>query len=310
MFEDFLQKKGLSIERLHTLVLLSEARSLRQAAGDDLGQQARMSHQLRELGEFFGVKLTERSGRTLRLSSAGQDLAAMARTQLGALERFAETQRQEEKCWAVGAGDSVLQWWLMPALAQGNLPARWSFQNYRTSEIVARVGDERLDFGVVRGDAARDNLGGIVVGTIKYVIVVPERLRPRRLTIKQALTELPHAALSADGQFTERVKRVATRLGGVFQPKVTCDSLVLCLAAVRTGRYAAVVPRHAVQDIGSVEVIESKYMDDLSRTMMLIWNPRGLETLGENAVSARDTLKQSLIDASAQWDVEEDEPTI
>jgi hypothetical protein len=181
-----------------------------------------------------------------------------------------------------------------------------------TGDMIARcrkagLPDERLDFGLVRGDAARENLGGSEVGRINYVIVVPERLRPRRLSLKVAQTELPHAALGADGQFTERVKQVAARLGVAFQPRVTCDSLVLCLAAVKTGRYAAVVPRHAVRDLVSIDVIESAELDELSRPMMLIWNPRSLETLGENAGIVRNALRASLIDASKQWHTGEEE---
>jgi len=305
MFEAFLQKSGLSFERLHTLVRLSEAQSLRQAAGGDLGLQARMSHQLRELGEFFGVKLTEKAGRTLRLTPAGRDLAVLARAQFIALERFAETQHQEEKCWAVGAGNSALQWWLMPALAPEGSPLRWSMENMRTSDVVTRVADERLDFGLVRADSVRDSLRSEPVGTIKYAIAVPERLRRRTMTLKIALTELPHAALSGDGQFNDRLKAVAARLGGVFRAKVTCDSLMLCMAAVRTGRYASVLPSHAIQDIGdSVDVIESGELDSLSRPMALIWNPRSVETLGADAEEARDTLIRALRAESQKWEGE------
>jgi DNA-binding transcriptional LysR family regulator len=307
MFEAFLQKRGLSFERLHTLVQLSESRSLRQAAGGDLGRQARMSHQLRELSEFFGVPLTEKTGRTLRLSPAGKDLAALARAQLVALERFAETQRQEEKCWSVGAGNSVLQWWLMPALALEGLPVRWSMENMRTSDVVARVADERLDFGLVRADAVPDRLRGEAVGTIRYAVVVPERLRRRTMTLNVALTELPHAALSGDGQFVDRLKAVAAKSGGRFQAKVICDSLMLCMAAVRTGRYASVLPSHAISDFGDIaEVIESPDLDPLSRPMALIWNPRSIETLGADAERARDTLIRALRAESQKWEDEHD----
>lgn len=305
MFESFLGKNGLSIERLHTLVRLAEAQSLSQAAGGDLGQQARMSHQLRELGEFFGVKLTERAGRRLQLSPAGRELAALARTQFAALERFAEDQRQEEKCWAVGAGSSVLQWWLMPALSSAAPILRWSMENLRTNEVVARVADERLDFGIVREDALRESLRGELIGTIRYAIAIPERLRRRTMPLKVALTELPHAALRGDGQLNDRLKLVAGSLGGAFQVKLSCDSLLLCLAAVRTGRYAAVLPTHAMSDLGdSVDVIDSAELDVLARPMALVWNPRSLETLGAEAVKARDTLIRALRAESRKWEGE------
>lgn len=300
-----MRKNGLSIERLHAVVLLAEAQSLGQAAAGDVGQQARMSHQLRELGEFFGVKLTERAGRRLQLSPAGRDLAALARSQFAALERFAEIQRQEEKCWAVGAGNSVLQWWLMPALSSAVPILRWSMENLRANEVVARVADERLDFGIVREDALRESLRGEPIGNIRYAIAIPERLRRRTMPLKVALTELPHAALGGDGQFNDRIKAVAGNLGGVFQPKLTCDSLLLCVAAVRTGRYAAVLPTYAMNELGdSVEVIDSAELDALAQPMALVWNPRSVETLGAEAKKARDTLVSDLRAEARKWEGE------
>lgn len=295
MFEAFLQKKGLSIERLHTLVQLSEARSLRQAAGDDLGQQARMSHQLRELGEFFHIALTERSGRTLKLTPKGRELADIARNHLSTLQTFARSVQTTEREWAIGAGDSVLQWWLMPALGRRGLPPRWSLQNLRTAEIGSRVADERLDFGLVRCDAVRDSVEAAQIGTIKYAIVVPGRLLRGNLSTKTALAELPHATIGTDGQLTEQLRKIASDLGSVFQAKLKCDSLGLCLSAVRTGRYAAVLPTYILdaETLAGVEIVEAD-LEELNRPMALIWNRRTLEMLGREAVETKDALLAAL----------------
>jgi DNA-binding transcriptional LysR family regulator len=244
-------------------------------------------------------------GRRLQLSPAGRDLAALARHQFAALQRFAEDQQQRERCWAVGAGNSVLQWWLMPALSSAEPVLHWSLENLRTNEVVARVADERLDFGIVREDALRDSLGGEAIGTIRYAIAIPKRMRRRTMPLKVALTELPHAALRGDGQLNDRLKLVAGNLGGTFQAKLSCDSLILCVAAVRTGRYAAVLPTHAMSDLGdSVDVIDSVELDVLARPMALIWNPRSIETLGASAGKARDTLIHALRAESRKWEGE------
>ncbi len=295
MFREFLQTRGLSLDRLHSLVRLADAGSLLRAAGDDPGQQSRMSHHLRELGEFFHVALTERSGRTLRLTRQGEALAEIARNQLGALRAFARSVQEDEHEWRVGAGDSVLQWWLMPAVGRGKMPNRWWLQNLRTSEIVSRVTDERLDFGVVRSDAVRGNVEAEEIGTIKYVIVVPHRLLRGNLSERAALTELPHATIGTDGQLTERLRKIANSLGGIFQIRLKCDSLSLCQAAVRTGRYAAVLPTYILETetLSSVEIIEAN-LDELHRPMSLIWNPRTVEMLGESATETKNSLIAAL----------------
>lgn len=295
MFKEFLQSDGLSLERLHTLVLLAESGSLTRAAGGDPGRQTRMSHHLRELGEFFHVALTERSGRTLKLSPKGLELAQIARSQLSTLQNFARSVETSEHEWKVGAGDSVLQWWLMPALGRRGLPPQWSLQNLRTVEIGTRVADERLDFGLVRSDSVRDGVEAAEIGTIRYAIVVPRRLLRGNLSTKTALAELPHATIGTDGQLTERLRKIANDLGSVFQARLKCDSLGLCLAAVRTGRYAAVLPTYILDEetLAGVEIVEAD-LEELSRPMSLIWNRRILEILGTSAVETKDKLLEAL----------------
>jgi DNA-binding transcriptional LysR family regulator len=295
MFTEFLNNEGLSLERLHTLLLLSEAGSLTKAAGNDPGKQGRMSHHLRELAEFFHVPLTERSGRTLKLTPKGQELAVIARNHLSTLQTFARSVQTADHEWAIGAGDSVLQWWLIPALGRSGVAPRWSLHNLRTAETVSRVADERLDFGLIRRDAVRESVGSAEIGSIKYAIVVPRRLQRRNLSTKTALVELPHATIGTDGQLTERLRKIASDLGGVFQARLKCDSLGLCLAAVRTGKYAAVLPTYILDEstVASVEIVEAD-LEELNRPMALIWNPRTLEMLGRNAVETRDALIAAL----------------
>jgi DNA-binding transcriptional LysR family regulator len=295
MFKDFLNNDGLSLDRLHTLVLLADAGSLTKAAGNNPGKQTRMSHHLRELGEFFHVALTERSGRTLKLTQKGYELAQIARNHLSTLQTFARSVQTTDHEWAIGAGDSVLQWWLIPALGRRGLATRWSLHNLRTTEIVSRVADARLDFGLVRSDSVRDSVKAAQIGTITYAIVVPRRLLRGNLSTKTALAELPHATIGTDGQMAERLRNIASDLGSVFQARLKCDSLGMCLAAVRTGRYAAVLPTYILDDdtVADVEIVEAD-LEELNRPMALIWNPRTVETLGHNAVETRDALLAAL----------------
>ena len=175
------------------------------------------------------------------------------------------------------------------------MPARWSLQNLRTAEIGSRVADERLDFGLMRSDAVRDSVEAKEIGTIKYAIVVPRRLLRRNLSAKTALAELPHATIGTDGQLTERLRKIASDLGGVFQARLKCDSLGLCLAAVRTGKYAAVLPTYILDEAtaANVEIVEAD-LEELNRPMALVWNPRTVEMLGRNAVETRDALLTAL----------------
>ena len=237
MFTEFLQSQGLSIERLHALVQLSETGSLIRAAGGDSGRQSRYSHYLRELSAFFGTPLTEKAGKTIRLTPAGEELARIALGQLQALQNFQRNVKPTARDWKIGAGDNLLQWLLIPALGTMRRPAkaaRFTVSNLRTDDTVARVKDQRLDFGLVRSNAVADKHATEEICVVRYAIVVPNRLLRGYASRKAALLECPHAAVAGDGQLIQHIKEKATQLGGSYRPELLCNSLEQCPAAVKT----------------------------------------------------------------------------
>jgi len=299
MFRKFLQTDGLSLERLHTLVLIAEAGSLKKASGGDPGRQSRMSHHLRELSDFFHIPLTQFSGRVLILSPKGVELAQIARHQLSTLSTFKRSADVNDPEWKIGAGDSVLQWWIIPALGRSSRSLRWVLRNLRTSDIVSKVANDELDFGVVRTDAVNGRIRSKLVGTIKHTIVVPRRLLSGNISTRKALTELPHATIGSDGQLTAKLRKIASNHGGVFEPKLKCDSLGLCLAAVRTGKYAAVLPTYILDEgiVGDVEIVDADLID-LNRPMALIWNQTTLDRLGRAAEEIKEILSAALLSSA------------
>ncbi len=306
MFDDLFSKRGLSLERLHTLVKLSEAGSLIQAAKSDSGKQSRLSHHLRELSEFFGVELTERSGKSVRLTAAGQSLVQMAREQFLALQAFRAAAGQEIPKLKIAAGDSLAQWLLLPAISRLRRPAhpvRFILSNLRTKDIVSKLKERRIDFGLLRTDAIEDPLEHVEICEQRYAIFIPQRLVPARglLTFKQALLDSPHAALGGDGQLHERMKQVALDEGGTFVPDLVCDTIGQCIAAVQTGSFAAVLPVQAWRAASdkAVNVVEHHALEALSRRISLAWHPRTMETMGPLAQKAKDVLVNALKEEGA-----------
>src|SRR6267378_2799467 len=116
MFEDLFKTGGLSHERLNTLLNLSKKGSLIKAANDDFGKQSRLSHHLRELSEYFGIELTEKAGRSVKLTAAGRSLVQITREHFLALESFRNQAAGAIPTIRIAAGDSLLQWLLVPAI--------------------------------------------------------------------------------------------------------------------------------------------------------------------------------------------------
>jgi len=208
MQNELLFQKGVSMNRLQTLVRVADMGSIAAAAGqDDLARQSQFSHQLKDLEISFGRKLTERKGRTLKLTPAGTRLAALMREHLLALSRFSEEANSEAFTIRIGAGESTLNWLLTPNLSKVDTPpglVRWCFSTLHSEEIRERLLDQRLDFGIVRGIQETSRLKHAKLGALENRLFIPVSLMPGGPpSALEAITSLPLALLE-DGSKTRR----------------------------------------------------------------------------------------------------------
>ena len=160
MFENLFERGGLSLERLHALILLADEGSLIRAAKGDVGLQSRYSHHLKELSGYFGVELTERVGKTIRLTACGETLARLSREHFQNLVRFRDEIQGRAPTFRLGAGDSLLQWLVIPTIAALRRPSdnfRFLLQNLVTGRdcLAARGSATRLRAGSEGGPAER-----------------------------------------------------------------------------------------------------------------------------------------------------------
>ncbi len=303
MFEEFLQRRGLSVERLHALVLLSEHGSLIKAAKGDFGLQSRYSHYLRELSTFIGTPLTKKDGRSIRLTPAGEELAHLARAHFRSLVEFQSRAANSVQQLSIGAGDSLLQWLLIPAIGNLRRPGRTQplrIDNLPTIDLVRRLQEQRLDFGILRKNAVPDGLSSADICVVRHVIVVPRRIAPRRLNLEAALLKCPHATIGGDGELVQKLRALAKECGGIFQPEIVCNSIGQCVAAVKTGVFAAVLPTEVWDNTSGLdcEVVDEPGLSDLDRPIALTWSPRNLEAFGGHVEKFRDDLIAALIEVA------------
>jgi DNA-binding transcriptional LysR family regulator len=281
MFESLFSERGLSLDRLKVLIEVRDAGSIAQAAPGDLVRQSQYSRQLRELSEFFGCEVAQRRGKILKLTEQGERLAELAREQLRALEDFRAECRDESVAFTIGAGDSLIQWLVIPQLGEmvRAFPhTRFITVNLRTNDIVQQITDGRVDFGIVRKNAAAPGLKSVSLGVVRYVALVPEALVRRKKPpgLRELLTEFPLATQTTDGQFSAGLREIAKTLGIVFTPGLSCQSFPQTMAAVGSGRFAAIVPELALEELGTMGVhrISDPMMRTLDREALLAWNPR------------------------------------
>ena len=281
MFDSLFAERGLSLDRLKVLVEVHDSGSIAQAAPGDLVRQSQYSRQLRELSEFFGCEVAKRQGKLLKLTLQGVRLAELTREHLRSLEDFRSECRSESIEYTIAAGDSLLQWLVIPRLARikpNNEKARFATANLRTTEIVKQLTEGRIDFGVTRRDAIVDGLKVVPLGELTFVAVVPRTLVPhvKQLTLPEILGTLPIAAQTTDGQFAQRLRDVARACGVDFTPALACQSFPHALSAVRSGAFAAILPRLGIGELPPelVTIVDADVLHQLNRPVALAWNPR------------------------------------
>jgi DNA-binding transcriptional LysR family regulator len=280
MFEALFSERGLSLDRLKVLIEVRDAGSIAAAAPGDPVRQSQYSRQLRELSEFFGCEVAQRRGKILRLTAQGERLAELAREQLRALDDFRSECREQSVAFTIGAGDSLIQWLVIPRLGKvvDAFPGtHFSTVNLRTNEIVQQLTECRLDFGIIRRNAMAPGLKSVSLGVVSYVARVPDALaKHKRLTLRQAFESLPLATQTTDGQFASGLREITQALDVPLAPALSCQSFPQTLAALRTGRFWAIVPELAVRELpaGAAHALSDPLLQRLDREAMLAWNPR------------------------------------
>src|SRR6266436_5091203 len=121
MFAKLLAESGLSLDRLRALLEVGAAGSIVKAADGDPVRQSQYSRQIKELENFFRIKLIERQGKGTRLTSNGKELARISRFFLLGLSNFQRGCLAEEQTFHIGASAMFIRQFLLPVLTSAPL---------------------------------------------------------------------------------------------------------------------------------------------------------------------------------------------
>ena len=282
MFSDLLSEGGLSLDRLQSFCLVAQAGGVTKAAKGDPTKQSLFSRQVKELEEFFGAELMRRKGRGIVLTPAGERLNVVARECFASLLDFKRGCKGLPVEIVIGAGESLIRWLLIPKLAevQKSLPnARLKFLNLPTNELVRRLSDGLIDFGVVRKDAVTRPLRVASLGMMGYSLFLPAGAKAGadgREHDAKVLDGVALATLEGEGSFRQELAAVARRHKFRLNIQLECSSFPLVASALETGGMAAVLPSIARVELGRAGIKEVKAapLKSFGREICLVWNPR------------------------------------
>lgn len=301
MFDQLFSRRGFSFDRLKALIEVYDSGSIAKATGGDPVRASLQSRQLRELAEYFGTELTVRDGSKLRLTREGIQLANLARDFLNQIAEFDAANRKGQARYTIAAGDSLIQWLVVPRIATlvDALPqVRLSTVSLQTTEIIRQLAESRIDVGLVRRTADTSGLRTLRLGHLSYRIVVPRALLAGNPppNASEVIARLPMAMQVSEGEFTKILTQIAQQITRTFQPAFECQSFPQVFSAVRSRRFAAVLPDLATADLPpqTFLVLEAAELRPLERDICLVWSPRSTKVRphAQKLIDAcRDTLR-------------------
>ncbi len=278
------KRKGLSPDRLHTLVLVADAGSLIDAARGNRTRADQFSRQLRDLEKCFSARLIRHAHGKVGLTEDGAALAGIVRESFRRMEDFVATHEGRSREYVLGAGESLLQWITVPGLAafSRRVPhISFKLRNLQNSEIVLGLVELSLDFGLIRKESLRRPLKSVRLGEVRYVLCVPRGLcaAGKKPDAETALKTLPLAVHLENTYVQGELEAQLRGLGITPRIMLRCDTFPNAMAALRTGAYATLmIQLPGVNPVPEdVEVVSLPFLEHTCREIHLAWNPRLLE---------------------------------
>lgn len=267
--------RGLSLDRLSSFLAIADAGGLARAAPGEPVRQSQLSRQLKELETALGRPLFLRTGRGMELTSAGRSLARVVRELGQGIEDVAAAEEGPVRV-ALGAGDSVLQWLVLPRLPvlEGIVLELGALGS---DGVVSALQNHSIDLGLLRASEASGELKSVRLGVVTYAL----------------FSAVGRGKLPLAVPTTERgLDRAVGQLGPAA---LRCETFPQVAQAVRSGSFAGVLPTFArtVLPAAQFRMTAHRALDSASTPLLLAWRARTLE-LRPQVRTLRRTLEQVL----------------
>ena len=279
MNSDLFSKAGLTLDRLRSFCLVAETESFTKAADGDSNRQTLYSRQVRDLEQFFETELFLRKGRTVTLSNTGKELHSLVSEYFAALEDFKERCSGELGSYTIGAGESIIQWKLIPMLneiKESFEKADVVFKNLRSSDIIDGINKGTINFGIIRKSALPSNFDSISIGSLKFAFFYPSASKVKKSNEAELLSHFPLAIMEGVGSYQTFLNELPAKHGIIIRKSVSCSSFPMMAKTLHVLNIAAILPSIARQELSESQfnMIELESLRTLERDLCVCWNSR------------------------------------
>lgn len=293
----------LTSRQLQTILALAEYGSFIAAASLLKTSQPAVTRTVKHVEDVLGIKLFDRSTRSVQITAAGKEFVAVAARMLNDLQITLRSMRELSD---QRRGQIIIS--SIMSVANGKLPGLVSAYrlDYPGIELHVRDGvhgtvieDVRsgaADFGITYLDDLPDPFLSVRVGREDFTVVLPKAhdlARKKTLSLSDLKGE-PLVSLPGDSRTRRVIDGAASAIGLTLNHVVTVSQFATMLGFVRAGIGLAIAPRSGVTSFLGKELVAVPVRGrPLARDL-------GLITLREREASPAAAGLMSLI--KRQWD--------
>lgn len=286
MLSSFVGRRGVSLERFQTFCLIAEAGSIMAAAKGDPNRQSLYSRQMKELEAALGLELLDRSEVPYRLTEGGVRLEKLVREFLSGVERQLEELKGSAPLLTIGAGESILQWLVIPLLGSrlGERGWRLQFRNVTSRDAIEGLRSRRIDVAVVPAEDAAGDLNSFKLASYGVFVVARADVFGESKPVRwRDLRGKRLALLEGRGQLRTKVEELCD--SGTEMPAVglECTSYPQVIEACAVGEFVGVVPELAASAArgAGLEVAKITDLADFRTDLALVWSRGVAESRSE-----------------------------
>jgi DNA-binding transcriptional LysR family regulator len=260
----------VNLRQVRSFLIVAQHRSFTRAAALLHLSQPALTVQIRNLEATLGIRLLDRSSRTVELTRIGRDLLPVLQRLVGDFDAALTDIRE------VGTGrGGTVRVAALPSLAASLLPGlilasrrsnpglAFLIRDAIASHVVAMVRNEEVDLGLAGGAVADGELDVLHQGTDQLCLVFPAAHpigRKRRIGVRD-LVDLPLVLTNPGTSLRDMVDAALLKIG--HTPTLACEVtyMMSAVAMVRAGLGMTVLPRSA-REIRVERGLRAKAIDD------------------------------------------------
>jgi len=165
------------------------------AAEHDPNRQSLLSRQVKELESTLEVELMDRTSSPAVPTELAQRLSQLFTAFEAGVQNEIEN-HAATRTVRIGAGESIIQWLLIPLLTKKNTQQhRYEFHNLRSAETLKKLKSGQLDIGVITRPCTDSSFESVHLSTLKMKLIGQKESFPRKLKCWGDLAEVKVACL-------------------------------------------------------------------------------------------------------------------